>query len=142
MRTYVKLFRASESVSGRLAGLILSAGITFTQFNVLDTLFHLGPMRQRELSGKIMRSNGNVTLVLRNLERAGLVRRQRTVGTRRELTISLTDHGRALIAELLPRFARAVAREMSVLGDGELATLGALCRRVGLGKRRGASVRR
>lgn len=132
MRAYVKLFRATESVTSRLAGLISAAGLTFTQFNVLESLHFAGPMRQRELSSKVMRSNGNMTLVLRNLERNGLVERSRVAGTRRELTVALTPRGTELIAGLFPRFAAAVEREMAVLDDAELARLSELCRRVGL----------
>lgn len=139
MRVYVKLFRATESVTSRLAGLISASGLTFTQFNVLESLKFAGPMRQRELSGKVMRSNGNMTLVLRNLERNGLVERTRVAGTRRELTVALTTQGTRLIDKLFPRFAAAVAQEMAVLDDHELAQLGELCRRVGLQlKRRSA----
>ena len=132
MAAYVKLFRASESVTSRLSGLISSAGLTFTQFNVLETLYHLGPMRQRELSGKVMRSDGNITMVLRNLEKADLAKREKTAGSGREYTVSLTENGRAVIGELFPRFAEAVAKEMGVLDLDRLATLGDLCRRVGL----------
>jgi MarR family 2-MHQ and catechol resistance regulon transcriptional repressor len=134
VRGYVKLFRASESITARLSSFVASsAELTMTQFNVLETLYNLGPMRQRDLSGKVMRSAGNITMVLRNLEKARLVKRnKKKIGPKREYTVSLTNRGQALIAEFFPLFAKAVAEEMSVLNDHELETLGKLCRQVGL----------
>ena len=49
--------------------------LTISQFGVLEALYHLGPLSQRQLADKILRSSGNLTMVIDNLERDGLVRR-------------------------------------------------------------------
>lgn len=133
LRAYMKLFRAASAITGRIAAVLAEHELTMTQYNVLDTLFHKGDMRQRELSGKVMKSDGNITFVLVNLEKMSLVERSRTEGTRRDLTVSLTAQGRQKIVRVFPVFASAVAEQMQVLSLDDLKHLGELCKRVGLG---------
>ncbi len=136
--TYIKLERAVESVTAR-AHVVLPAELTVTQFGVLEALHHLGPRCAGELAGKVLKSAGNLTLVLDNLEKAGYVRRERNPDDRRFVTIHLTETGRTYIAELFPKIAASITRELSVLSREEQATLGALCRKLGLGGARPAA---
>lgn len=129
---YIKLMRAAESVSARLAPHLTSAGLTVSQFGALEALYHLGPLCQRDLGKKILKSGGNITMVVDNLEKRGLVERVREESDRRYITVNLTKQGRRLIAELFPRHAGAIREEMRVLSDAELEKLGSLCKRVGL----------
>jgi MarR family 2-MHQ and catechol resistance regulon transcriptional repressor len=64
--------------------------LTISQFGVLETLYHLGAMCQTEIGSKLLRSGGNITLVIDNLEKQGLVRRQRDTEDRRLVNIHLT----------------------------------------------------
>ncbi|HKS29943.1 MAG TPA: MarR family transcriptional regulator [Pyrinomonadaceae bacterium] len=129
---YIKLMRAAESVSARLAPGLASAGLTVSQFGALEALYHLGPLCQRDLGRKILKSGGNITMVVDNLEKRELVERVRGESDRRYITVSLTKQGRKLIGELFPRHAGAIREEMCVLSDAELEKLGSLCKRVGL----------
>src|SRR5687767_7844207 len=88
---YVNLMRAAESLSARLSKSSPAAGegLTETQFGVLEALYHLGPMCQRDVGRKVLKSCGNVTFVLDNLARAGLVRRQPSVEDRRFVSVHL-----------------------------------------------------
>lgn len=129
---YIKLMRAAESVSARLAPHLARAGLTVSQFGALEALYHLGPLCQRDLGKKILKSGGNITMVVDNLEKRGLVERVRASDDRRYVTVNLTKQGRKLIGELFPRHAGAIREEMGVLSDAELEKLGSLCKRVGL----------
>ncbi|HEX8174897.1 MAG TPA: MarR family transcriptional regulator [Pyrinomonadaceae bacterium] len=129
---YIKLMRAAESVSARLAPHLAKAGLTVSQFGALEALYHLGPLCQRDLGKKILKSGGNITMVVDNLEKRGLVERVRAESDRRYVTVNLTKTGRKLIGELFPRHAGAIREEMCVLSDAELEKLGSLCKRVGL----------
>ena len=68
-----------------------------SQFGVLELLHHLGPMCQSELAAKILKSTGNLTMVVDHLEERGLVERRRDTGDRRFITVHLTEAGEALI---------------------------------------------
>lgn len=131
LNAFIKLQRAAESVSSRVHSL-LPAGLTVTQFGVLETLFHLGPLCQSELAEKLLRSGGNLTLVVDNLEKAGLVVRERDPADRRFVVVRLTERGTSYIAEIFPKVLSAVVAEMGRLSSTELADLGRLCKRIGL----------
>ena len=130
--TYVKLMRATESVTARAHRQLLDFGLSFSQFGVLEALYHLGPMSQSEIGQKILRSSGNMTMVIDNLEKRQLVTRERNQDDRRFLIIHLTDKGHELISRIFPSHASEIAREFGVLTASEQHTLGKLCKKLGL----------
>ncbi|MBC8008738.1 MAG: MarR family transcriptional regulator [Burkholderiales bacterium] len=130
---YIKLMRASESVTSR-AHTLLAGELTLTQFGVLEALHHRGPLSAGELAEKILKSAGNLTLVLANLERDGLVSRLRDRDDARRWIISLTAAGRKRIATLFPQVAAALTAEFSTLTLAEQAMLAELCKKLGRGR--------
>jgi MarR family 2-MHQ and catechol resistance regulon transcriptional repressor len=132
--TFIKFTRAANALDNRLAHHGQLDDLTMSQFGVLETLFHLGPLCQGAISTKLLRSTGNVTLVLDNLEKRGLVERKRETSDRRTVKISLTPRGHNLIEDLFPRQAAAIASEFDQLSPDEQAELGRLCKKLGKGK--------
>jgi MarR family 2-MHQ and catechol resistance regulon transcriptional repressor len=129
---FIKLTRAGDSLEQRLQPPIGDEGLTMGQFGVLEALHHLGPLSQCEIGRKLLRSNANVTTVIDNLEKASLVRRERSAEDRRVVHVHLTVEGRARIARVFPAHARRVADLMSALAPAEQRELGRLCRKLGL----------
>ena len=134
LRTYVKLMRATESVTARTHRHLSSTGLTISQFAVLEALYQLGPLSQREIGQKILRSSGNITMVIDNLEKTGRVRRERNEADRRFFIVHLTDKGYNLINNIFPPHAAVIAKDLGVLTAAEQDTLGRLCKKLGLGK--------
>ena len=130
--SYIKLVRATEAVNARTSQTFLAAGLSVSQFGVLEALFHGGPLCQRDLARKILKSTGNLTMVIDNLEKRRLVQRERDAADRRFITIHLTAAGRELIASIFPQQAAAILAEMTVLSKDEQDELGRLCRKLGL----------
>jgi len=129
--TFIKLVRAAESFVSRTSSEYDKEGLTTSQFGVLEALFHLGPLCQKELASKILKSSGNMTLVIDNLEKRSLVRRTRDAEDRRYYRIHLTDQGRDLMTSLFPRHAQRIREEMASLSPAEQAELGRLCKILG-----------
>jgi len=132
LNAYINLVRASDSVLGRMSAQLELEGLTMGQFGVLESLLHLGPMCQHTLGRKLLRSGGNITLVVDNLEKHGWVRRERLESDHRMMMIHLTPAGRELIAEVFPKHAKAIKNEMSRLNAAEQETLRRLTRKLGL----------
>ncbi len=132
--TYIKLQRSAETTVARATRHLASAGLTSSQYGVLDILFHLGPLPLGQIAEKILKSEGNMTTVVDNLERRGLVRRERNERDRRVVTLSLTEVGRHIIEKILPQHIQAIVDEMNVLTPEEQETLSRLCRKVGIQK--------
>ena len=131
LNAFINLMRASDSVAGRLAQQVEQSGLTLGQFGVMEALLHLGPMCQHTLAEKLLRSGGNVTLVIDNLEKHGWVRRERQKDDRRLVKIYLTLKGERLIARVIPEHAEAVTKEMSGLTPNEQEALRRICRKLG-----------
>jgi MarR family 2-MHQ and catechol resistance regulon transcriptional repressor len=131
--TMIKLTRATNTLLNRLARRNTQGELTESQFGTLEALYHLGPMSQTEIGAKLLKSSGNTTLVVDNLEKHGLVQRQRDENDRRVIMVQLTEAGRKLIAELFPRHAEAVCEELAALTPEEQRQLGDLCRKLGKG---------
>ncbi len=129
---YIKLMRASESVMARTGKLINESGLSTSQFGVLESLYHLGPMCQNELAKKLLKSGGNITMVIDNLEKRGWVERKREQKDRRFITVHLSDEGRKNIAEIFPKQAKIITEEMNVLTEREQESLNRLCKKLGL----------
>lgn len=128
---YTKLVRAQDSLKSVLRSALLDDGLTVGQLGVLEALLHIGSMIQSELAEKLLTSPSNLTTVIDNLERDGLVERQRSTEDRRQIEVSLTPDGRELIEDVFPRHASRISDLMSGLEPDEQEELGRLCRKLG-----------
>ncbi len=134
--TFIKLTRCTNSVLGRLAERNTVSDLTYSQFAVLEALYHLGSLTQGDISTKVLKSGSNVTTVIDNLERDGLVRRERNDQDRRVIYVHLTEAGQRKIEAVLPGHVAALVEEFSVLTVKEQETLGELCKKLGKGRER------
>ena len=132
LNTYTKLMRAAESVTNRVGRTMSASGLTISQFGVLEALHHKGPLCQRDIAAKILTSTGNITLVIDNLEKQRLVKRERISEDRRYLTVSLTENGETLIRTVFSDVESAIVTEMASLTSEEQETLGMLSKKLGL----------
>jgi MarR family 2-MHQ and catechol resistance regulon transcriptional repressor len=128
---YIKLRRAANTLSALESASLREAGLTEGQFGVLEALFHLGPQRQTDLANKLLCSAGNLTTVVDNLERDGLVERRRDGSDRRVVTVHLNPEGRDLIENLFPRHVAAIVNWFAVLEPDEQRRLSDVFRRLG-----------
>jgi len=134
LNTYTKLMRAAESVTARVSRCMSEDSLTVSQFGVLEALYHKGPLCQRDIAVKILKSTGNITLVIDNLEKRDLVRRERDSADRRYLTVHLTAAGTELIAPVFARVEEAIVSELASLSTAEQEMLGHLCKKLGMKK--------
>lgn len=132
LNTYIKLVRAVESLNRRLYPFLTKHSLTESQFAVLEALYHIGPLNQRELSTKLLRSPGNITMVIDNLERRKFVKRERGELDRRHYIIHLTSSGKEFISKIFPEHLEAIVNEFGVLSETEHCELQKMCRKIGL----------
>ena len=133
LNAFITLARASEAVAARLQRDLAGKRLTASQFGVIEALFHLGPLCQGELAGKLLRCGASMTSVVAGLEKRGLAVRQRTEEDKRFVRVALTGKGRRLIQEIFPAHAETVARLFSILTEQEQEQLRRLCRKLGIG---------
>ena len=132
LNVYIKLIRAVESLNSILNASLSKEGLTESQFGVLEALFHLGSMSQKNLGSKLLKSGGNITMVIDNLEKRGLVLRRRGVVDRRYYNIQLTDKGKKLIEAVFPKQLKLITDEIGILNENEQQELQRMCKLLGL----------
>lgn len=130
LSTFVKLLRATETVSAKVHKKLPGLKLTISQFGVLEALYHLGPMCQRDIARKILKSPANLTTVIDNLEKRNLVKRQRNENDRRYFTVVLLEKGDKLMEEIFPDHGARIVRVMDKLTESEQQQLGNLCKKL------------
>jgi len=130
--TFLKIIRCAETISSQNSSNLNKNGLTESQFGILDAVYHLGPLKQKTLGEKILKTGGNITHVVDNLEDQKLVIRKRGKEDRRQFEIHMTPKGKKVFEKILPDQVRLIKNQMSVLSKEELETLGKLCRKIGL----------
>jgi MarR family 2-MHQ and catechol resistance regulon transcriptional repressor len=135
LNAFIKMTRASESINNRLSRGLSCVNLTISQFGILEALLHIGPQNQRELGAKLLKSGGNITLVIDNLEKRGYVVRETDPNDRRAVIVSLTDEGKKFITDYFPEHLKKIVDEFETLTSEELEELGRLCKKVGLSEK-------
>ena len=131
LSAYVKLLRASETVHSEATRTLAGEGLSASQFAVLEALYHVGPMCLSELADKILKTSGNLTMVVGNLQKNGLVTRQPSAEDRRFVSVVITEKGRKLMARVFPVHLERIVELMSRLSPAQQDELGRLCRKLG-----------
>lgn len=94
-------------------------GITHTQFGVLDYLYSKGEQKVGQILSGLLATSGNMTVVIKNMEKNGWVWTKTCPDDKRAKLVGLTESGRALIERVLPEHLTKVEEAMSVLTDDE-----------------------
>lgn len=129
--TFIKLTRSSETLTSKLKLSLDDFGLSEGQFLALDALYHLGSLSQKDLGSKLLKSGGNITMIVDNLEKNGFVRRTRRKDDRRFFMIELTSKGKKKIEETLPAQVELITKMSSALSKHEQKGLQALCKKLG-----------
>ena len=90
------LYAASRNVISLYTPYLKSLGLTYTQYIVFLVLWEKDGITVGEICEKLMLDNGTLSPLLKKMEQAGLVIRQRSREDERVVEILLTDEGRAL----------------------------------------------
>jgi DNA-binding MarR family transcriptional regulator len=140
LQLWVRLLACTHSVQQRVrANIKDSFGLNQTQFNLISQLDRApGGIRMGEIARRTVVTGSNVTAVVDDLERRGLVARQAAEGDRRAIVIKLTAKGRRTFALMAPVHAqwiqemfaevpeadkRALVRQLDALKAAMRATL-------------------
>src|ERR1051325_6626319 len=99
------LYAASRAMTGLYRPELDALGLTYPQYLALRVLWHRGPTTVRDLGKLLDLDSGTLSPLLKRLETAGHVRRERGTTDERTVEVHLTASGARLRAELadLPR---------------------------------------
>lgn len=133
LKLLVTLSRCHSSVNRRIYPDIKEQGITESQFSVLEILFHKGELTIKDLIEKTFSSGGNLTVVVNNLLKEGLVNKRRSHEDGRVWLISISDKGLDLIDNIFTFHIENLKKAFGVLTEGEQMIMIELLKKLGKG---------
>ncbi|MGW2563927.1 MarR family winged helix-turn-helix transcriptional regulator [Streptomyces sp. NPDC001514] len=92
------LYAAQRAVTAAYRPLLDELGLTYPQYLALLVLWERGEIPVKELGSALRLDYGTVSPLLKRLEAAGLVRRERSAADERSVRVVLTERGEALRA--------------------------------------------
>jgi len=119
LRMVIGLNRSTNLLGRRAGPIFRKHGLTTMQFAVLEALYHKGDLKIGEIIEKVLTTSGNMTVVINNLEREGLVDKRPAPTDSRAFIISLTESGRARMEAVFPEYLADMRNTMSALTDDE-----------------------
>ncbi|MFI1435506.1 MarR family winged helix-turn-helix transcriptional regulator [Streptomyces lydicus] len=122
------LHAASRAFGGVYRDALKDLGLTYPQYLVMLVLWEHGAQPVKAIGERLRLDSGTLSPLLKRLETAGLVRRERSTEDERSVTIHLTPEGDDLRAQALPVPRRMLAATGLTLE--ELRTLRTLLARV------------
>src|SRR5882757_5801460 len=87
---------ASRAFGGVYRVILKDLGLTYPQYLVMLALWEHGELPVKKLGEHLRLDSGTLSPLLKRLETAGLVRRERSVRDERSVEVRLTDEGVAL----------------------------------------------
>ena len=90
------LYAAAKEVVRLYKPLLDELELTYTQYIAMLALWQGGRLSVKELGEKLYLDSGTLTPLLKKMESAGLVRRERSEADERSVLVSLTEKGWAL----------------------------------------------
>ncbi|MBV7242378.1 MarR family winged helix-turn-helix transcriptional regulator [Streptomyces sp. MW-W600-10] len=90
------LHAASRAFGGFYRQALKDLGLTYSQYLVMLVLWEHGPQSVKAIGERLQLDSGTLSPLLKRLETAGLVRRERSREDERSVLIDLTDEGTRL----------------------------------------------
>ncbi len=90
------LYAAARNVTNLYTPLLSPLGLTYTQYLVFLVLWEQDGIPVSAIGEKLMLDNGTLSPLLKKLQQAGYIERQRSKEDERVVVITLTEKGRAL----------------------------------------------
>lgn len=90
------LYAAQRAVTAAYRPLLAELGLTYPQYLTMLVLWERGEVPVKELGAALRLDYGTVSPLLKRLEAAGLVRRERSAADERSVRLLLTEEGAAL----------------------------------------------
>lgn len=115
----IKMHRIINDIDRETAHIAADSHLTLSQFGVLEALYHVGDLTVGEVKEKILSSDGTIPVVVKNLEKHGLLYRKQDPEDKRRSILSLTDKGREVITRAYPRNEAMIKEKMSVWSEAE-----------------------
>ncbi len=131
IHTWLVLWKAYDACHVKAERSIESLGICYSDFAVLECLFHRGPQTINAIGARVSLTSGSITTAVDRLERRGFVERHNSDEDRRAKVVSLTKEGKKVIQVAFEKHQVDMERMAESLSISERQTLLKLLKKLG-----------
>ena len=135
LKILIGLHRAVNEIDRQTSRLLQPYELTLGQFAVLEALYHKGDMTVGQVQEKILSSSGTIPLILKNLEKRGLILRKQDEEDKRRWILHLTEMGQQLIEEVYPKNEAMIIEQFQEYSEEEKEQFVTLLKKYGEKKR-------
>ncbi len=131
-KLWTVLARCHRAMSLLVEHGIAETGLTLSDFQVIETLLHKGPLTVSELQTKVLLATGSMTVAVDRVEKKGLVVRTAVANDRRARCLELTEKGQQLAQSMFEAHAKELEAVMAVLTQAETQAAYTAARKLGM----------
>jgi DNA-binding MarR family transcriptional regulator len=129
-RNWIALVRAEKAVVRELTRSLAPLDLKIAQLDVLMNLYRHPGMSQHDLARRLLVGRSNITMLLPQLEKQGVLRREGDTKDKRVMRLFLTDDGEALLLKALKIYSALIEKVMAQSSPNECDMLGTQMRRI------------
>ncbi|XVG95774.1 MarR family winged helix-turn-helix transcriptional regulator [Eubacteriales bacterium KG127] len=131
MKILIGMHRNVTMLDKKTARLAFEEGLTLGQFAVLETLYSKGPQSIGSVRDRILSSVGTISVIVKNLEQRGLIKRVEHKRDKRICVLHLTEYGKDTIKRVIPKNFDMIRSTFAVLTEYEKRELLKLVKKIG-----------
>ncbi|MCC6205704.1 MAG: MarR family transcriptional regulator [Hyphomicrobiales bacterium] len=129
-RNWIALVRAEKAVVRALTRALAPLDLKIGQLDVLMNLYRHPGMSQHDLARRLLVGRSNITMLLPQMEKQGVLRRESDAKDKRIMRLFLTGEGEALLMEALKVYNAIIERVMAHSSAAECDRMGEQMRRI------------
>ncbi len=129
-RNWIAVVRAEKAVVRELTRLLQPLDLKIAQLDMLMNVYRHPGISQQDLARRLLVGRSNITMLLPDLERRGLLLREGDAKDRRVLRLRLTPEGEALLMQALEVYTGLIERAMALSSAEECDLVGEQMRRI------------
>lgn len=129
-RNWIALVRAEKAVVAALSKALQPLDLKLAQLDMLMNLYRHPGMSQHDLARKLLVGRSNITMLLPQLEKRGLLTRENDAKDKRIMRLTLTGEGETLLMDALHIYNGLIETVMAQTSPTECDRMGAMMTRI------------
>lgn len=112
LKIFIGMSRALNKINRATNKINANYGLTSGQFAVLEALYHKGDLSIGEVQEKVLSTSGTIPVIVKNLEKEGLLERSNDINDKRRYILHITEKGRDLMDLVFPQVEATITSLM------------------------------
>ena len=129
-RNWIAVVRAEKAVVRELTRALASLDLKIGQLDAMMNIYRHPGMSQHDLARKLLVGRSNITMLLPQMEKRNLLKREGDAKDKRVLRLALTPEGEKLLMKALKVHAALIEKAMSQSTPAECDLIGEQMRRI------------